>query len=151
MTAASWASAPAIASAARSASAWTMTGVAHRFRAPTASKRVLLLAAPTATALAETCGKKALRKARDGEFTTACAQTCPAGAITFGNLMDPASAVSRQAASPRAYRALESIGTRPAVYYLKKVQSLESKVQSSANPDSRPETRDSKLEEGRHE
>jgi molybdopterin-containing oxidoreductase family iron-sulfur binding subunit len=61
------------------------------------------------------------RKVRDGDFTTACAQTCPASAIIFGNLMDPASAVSRMAASPRAYRVLEPLGTRPAVYYLKSV------------------------------
>jgi molybdopterin-containing oxidoreductase family iron-sulfur binding subunit len=93
------------------------------------------------------------RKVRDGEFTTACAQTCPAGAITFGNLMDPASAVSRMAASPRAYRVLESLGTRPAVYYLKTVQSSEFRVQrgeeglSTLNPQRSP----SSHSEDRHE
>ena len=50
----------------------------------------------------------------------ACAAACPAGAITFGDLEDPRSAVAQQAASPRAFRLLEHLGTRPSVYYLKK-------------------------------
>ena len=58
------------------------------------------------------------RKVRDGEFTTACAQSCPAGAIVFGDLLDPESRVSRLAHSERAYRVLEGLGTDPSVYYL---------------------------------
>jgi len=60
------------------------------------------------------------RLVRDGEITTACAQTCPSGAITFGNLLAPGSRVSILARSERAYRVLEAIGTEPAVYYLSK-------------------------------
>jgi Fe-S-cluster-containing dehydrogenase component len=88
------------------------------------------------------------QKVRDGDLTTACAQTCPTGAITFGNLLDPASAVSKQAASPRAYRVLESLGTRPAVYYLKTVRSSEFGVRSSEFRPRKLETRNSKLETG---
>ncbi len=58
------------------------------------------------------------RKVRDGEFTTACAQSCPAGAISFGNLLDRESAVSRLTRSGRAYRVFEGLGTDPSVYYL---------------------------------
>ncbi|HET9491686.1 MAG TPA: molybdopterin-dependent oxidoreductase [Methylomirabilota bacterium] len=61
------------------------------------------------------------RAVRDGDILTACQQTCPAQAITFGNLKDDRSEVSRLAHSPRAYHVLEEIGTRPSVTYLKKV------------------------------
>ncbi|HSE14079.1 MAG TPA: 4Fe-4S dicluster domain-containing protein, partial [Candidatus Deferrimicrobium sp.] len=59
------------------------------------------------------------RKVRDGEFTTACAQSCPTGAIVFGNLLDKESAVYRLANSERTYRVFESLGTEPSVYYLR--------------------------------
>lgn len=61
------------------------------------------------------------RKIRDGEFTTACAQTCPTDAITFGSLMDPESRVSRLLDQARAYQVLGRLNTKPAVIYLKKI------------------------------
>lgn len=60
------------------------------------------------------------RKVKDGEVVPACAQTCPAGAITFGNILDTESKVYKLANSGRAYRIFEELGTEPAVYYLKK-------------------------------
>ena len=69
---------------------------------------------------AKDLAKDQARLVRDGEVTPACAQTCPAGAITFGNLLDPGSRVSALAHSGRAYRVLEELGTEPAVYYLSK-------------------------------
>jgi molybdopterin-containing oxidoreductase family iron-sulfur binding subunit len=59
------------------------------------------------------------RKVRDGEFTTACAQSCPTGALTFGNILDVESKVSRLARSGRAYRVFEFLGTEPSVHYLR--------------------------------
>ena len=70
--------------------------------------------------LAKDVAKDEDRIVRDGEVVPACAQTCPAGAISFGNLMDPDSRVAILAQHVRAFRALEGLGTRPAVIYLKK-------------------------------
>ncbi len=58
------------------------------------------------------------RPLRDGDVTTACAESCPARAITFGDLDDPDSRVSRLAASVRAFRLGEDLGTEPKVFYL---------------------------------
>ena len=58
----------------------------------------------------------------DGAVKTACQQTCPSNAITFGNLRDAQSEVSKKAADPkRGYHALHMLNTRPAVTYLSKV------------------------------
>jgi molybdopterin-containing oxidoreductase family iron-sulfur binding subunit len=61
------------------------------------------------------------RLPRDGEILTACQQTCPTQAITFGDLKDGQSRVARLSASPRGYHVLGELGTRPAVTYLKKI------------------------------
>ena len=46
---------------------------------------------------------------------------CSSDLITFGNLKDDGSAVSKLQQSPRAYQVLDEIGTRPGVSYLAKV------------------------------
>jgi molybdopterin-containing oxidoreductase family iron-sulfur binding subunit len=58
------------------------------------------------------------RRLLPGEYNTACAEACPARAISFGDLADPTSEVARLSRSPRAFRLLESLGTRPKVTYL---------------------------------
>lgn len=55
-------------------------------------------------------------------YTPACAEVCPTGAITFGNLKDPNSAVAKLAKDPRAFRILEKLHTEPKVYYLSSAQ-----------------------------
>lgn len=60
------------------------------------------------------------RALEDGEYLPACVETCPAGAMVFGDLDDPHSEVARQADSPRAFRLMEELGTRPKVTYLSK-------------------------------
>jgi molybdopterin-containing oxidoreductase family iron-sulfur binding subunit len=66
--------------------------------------------------------RKQDREIRDGEVVTACQQSCPTSAITFGNLRDSQSEVSRKAAGPRSYHALHTLNTRPATSYLAKVR-----------------------------
>jgi molybdopterin-containing oxidoreductase family iron-sulfur binding subunit len=61
------------------------------------------------------------RALRDGEFTTACAQTCPTEAIAFGDLLDPDSRVARLSYGERAYWVLDELNTKPGVTYLKKM------------------------------
>ena len=61
------------------------------------------------------------RMVRDGEVMTACQSSCPSNAITFGNLKDPESEVSRKAKSARGYHALGELGVRPAITYLEDV------------------------------
>jgi len=59
------------------------------------------------------------RDIRDGEVVPACAQACPADAIVFGRLDDPASKVSNLAKNGRQFKLLDNLGTLPRVTYLK--------------------------------
>lgn len=69
---------------------------------------------------ARNAAKDESRVIRDGEVVPACAQTCPTGAIVLGDLMDESSVVYRLAHSERAFRIFETLGTEPAVYYLRR-------------------------------
>ena len=67
---------------------------------------------------AEDVAKSEGREVRDGEFTSACAQACPANAIIFGRIDDPNSVVSQAAITSRGSHLLEELGTLPRVTYL---------------------------------
>jgi Fe-S-cluster-containing dehydrogenase component len=58
------------------------------------------------------------RPIADGEYLPACAESCPADAIAFGDLDDPESRVSQLAKSSRADKIMEDLGTNPKVIYL---------------------------------
>jgi molybdopterin-containing oxidoreductase family iron-sulfur binding subunit len=61
------------------------------------------------------------RALRDGEVETACQRACPTRAITFGDINDPGSAVSRARKDGRHYAMLGHLGTRPRTTYLARV------------------------------
>ena len=73
------------------------------------------------TVAAKDRARDAGRMVKDGDMQTACQQTCPTQAITFGNLKDAGALVSKLSLSTRSYHVLEELGTTPAVTYLKKV------------------------------
>lgn len=58
------------------------------------------------------------RPADKNAYQPACAEACPAEAIRFGDVDDANSEVTHMAASSRAYRLLEELGTEPKVWYL---------------------------------
>jgi molybdopterin-containing oxidoreductase family iron-sulfur binding subunit len=55
---------------------------------------------------------------RTGPVMTACQQSCPTRAITFGSLDDHDSELVRRRAEPRRYATLHELGTEPRVQYL---------------------------------
>lgn len=58
-----------------------------------------------------------------GDYVPACAEVCPAQAIVFGDLADSGSEIAHLARSPRAFRLLEELGTKPKVIYLRERES----------------------------
>ncbi len=58
----------------------------------------------------------------DGQIEPACAQSCPAGAIVFGDINDPESRLSRLKRDSRHYTVLAELGVKPVVGYLSKVR-----------------------------
>ncbi|MGH9473834.1 MAG: 4Fe-4S dicluster domain-containing protein, partial [Terriglobales bacterium] len=58
---------------------------------------------------------------RDGDIRTACQQTCPAQAITFGNMNDPQSKMM-QLRGERGYKVLNEMNYESSVVYLTKIR-----------------------------
>jgi molybdopterin-containing oxidoreductase family iron-sulfur binding subunit len=79
--------------------------------------------------------RKERRRVADGEIVTACAQSCPTNAITFGDMNDPESRISQvleEEREGRAFHMLEEINTRPQVSYLTKIRNKD--VETSKQP-----------------
>ncbi len=65
--------------------------------------------------------KKADTAIAEGAVIVACQQACPAGAISFGNMLDEHSKVARNRASARNYGILADLNTKPRTTYLAKI------------------------------
>ncbi|MBL8087341.1 MAG: TAT-variant-translocated molybdopterin oxidoreductase [Chthonomonas sp.] len=66
--------------------------------------------------------KKQKRDIRDGEIVTACEAACPTQAITFGNIADPTSRVSKLKADVRTYAMLPELNTRNRTTYMARLR-----------------------------
>ena len=71
---------------------------------------------------AKIMAEKEDRKVRDGEVVPACAATCPADAIAFGDLNDSESKVSKWKREKLNYSLLGELNTRPRVTYLAEIR-----------------------------
>ena len=56
---------------------------------------------------------------------TACQQSCPTNAITFGDMNDEASEVSKAFKNGRTYSLLEELNNKPAVRYKTKIRNTD--------------------------
>ncbi len=62
------------------------------------------------------------RELKDGDVQAACQQSCPADAITFGNILDKESAVAKSKLSPRNYELLGELNLKTRNTFLAKVR-----------------------------
>lgn len=74
---------------------------------------------------AKLTARKERRRIVDGEVNVACASSCPTNAITFGDMNDPESRISKileVEREGRAFHMLEEINVRPQISYLTKIR-----------------------------
>ena len=74
------------------------------------------------------------RALKDGDVQTACQQSCPTGAIVFGDLKDKSSEVYRLFHREDSYSLLEELNTKPAVRYQVKVRNEKVRNKKSKPP-----------------
>ncbi len=73
------------------------------------------------------------REIRDGEVVTACQQACPSRAISFGDILDPNSEVSKKRAGKLNYGVLTELGTAPRTTFLARITNPNPALQSESD------------------
>ncbi|MDZ4743496.1 MAG: TAT-variant-translocated molybdopterin oxidoreductase [Verrucomicrobiota bacterium] len=68
----------------------------------------------------------------DGSLKSACQQVCPAEAITFGDMNDESSNVSRNLKDPRSYALLSYLNTRPRTSHMMRLRNPNPKMPDAA-------------------
>ena len=66
--------------------------------------------------------KNEKRKIQDGDIVVACQQSCPTEAITFGNILDTDSDVSKSRQNNRNYALLGELNTKPRTIYQARIR-----------------------------
>jgi molybdopterin-containing oxidoreductase family iron-sulfur binding subunit len=67
----------------------------------------------------------------EDNLQTACQQTCPTGAIVFGNVWDPNSRVNKLKKQSRNYALLAELNTRPRTTYIATVRNPNSELEET--------------------
>jgi molybdopterin-containing oxidoreductase family iron-sulfur binding subunit len=67
----------------------------------------------------------------EDNLQTACQQTCPTGAIVFGNILDPNSRVSQIKKQSRNYALLAELNTRPRTTYIASVRNPHAELEET--------------------
>ena len=71
----------------------------------------------------------------DGDITPACAATCPTEAITFGDLNDPQSRVSKLREDSRSYDLLAYLNVKPRTFYMARIRNPNPEITPPAGHD----------------
>ncbi len=76
------------------------------------------------------------RGIQDGDITPACAATCPTNAITFGDLNDPESRVSKLREASRSYDLLNYLHLKPRTFYMARIRNPNAAIEPATRHDS---------------
>lgn len=90
------------------------------------------------------------RPVNDNDTSSICGDACPAGAISFGDLNDPHSAVRKNADDKRSYQVLEEVGVKPNIWYKVKVRNEENPELAKVQEEEHHEHEGEHAEHGGH-
>ncbi|HEY6880957.1 MAG TPA: 4Fe-4S dicluster domain-containing protein [Polyangiales bacterium] len=78
---------------------------------------------------AKIAARRDQRQLRDGDVKVACQQACASGCISFGDLNDPSSKVTKLVKMDRQYSLLPDLGIQPRTSFLAKIRNPNPEIQ----------------------